>query len=394
MLTLLSTPKRLALLIGAALGLPAAAAPEEGVRLLAGAGLVHDDNLFRRADRQDSDTARSTYLGASFDRRYSLQTISAHAKLSKVKFERFDQLDYDGKDARLHWNWQVGSRWEGNLGARYEQVLAPYTDFLSDQRNLRVQRRHYLDGGWRPHPGWRLRAGSARDSYRYDLPLQRINNRTEDSGEAGIDYLPRSGSSFGLVARRIQGRFQQRRLAGSAVRDDSFDQDELKARVLWLASGSTTVQGQAGYARRKYLALDRPSNSGLNGRVTALHAPAGKLRYTGALWREFTPVESAVVSHSLNRGASLGAGYAASAKLRLDASLSVEKRSYQARLNLNQPQDLDDTLRTGQLALHWTPQRSVSLTGAYARQARSGSPFLGLGSFRANTVSVNASLRF
>lgn len=394
MLTLTSTQKRLALLIVAAFSLPAAAEPDEGAKLLAGLGYYHDDNLFRLSSNRLGDAARSAMLGLSFDKRYSLQEIQAQATLSKFKFQRYRQLDYDGKDGRIDWHWQLGSHWNGQLGASYVQLLAPYTDFLSTQRNLRVQRRRYLDGGWRLHPGWRLHGGAARDVYDYDLALQRVNNRREDTLDAGLDFLPASGSTVGLVARRIKGRYQNRRLSGGALLDDSFEQDEFKARVLWLASGSTTVQALAGHARRRYPGADGRSSSGFNGRLSVSHAPAGKLRVGASAWREFSAVESHVVSSSLNQGASMTASYLASEKLRADASLSVERRRYQASISLNGPQDLDDTLRNAQLSLRWTPRRSVTVTAAVGRQARSGSPFLGLGSFRANSASLNAELRF
>ena len=399
MLTLLNKKNRLALLIGAACISPAMAGPDEGLKVLAGLGYFHDDNLFRLPegvpgfDGQRSDTAQQTYLGLSFDKRYSLQNISAMAKLTKVKFDHFQQLDYDGKDAQFNWAWEVGSKFSGNLGATYTQTLAPYTDFRSNQRNLRKQQRQYFDGGWRMHPSWRLRAGGASDKYTYDLPIQRINNRTEDSYETGIDYTPKSGNTFGLVARKIKGRYQNQRPFGAASVDESFDQDELKARVLWRGSGSTSVQALAGYARRDNPGLGREV-SGLNGRVTAVHEPLGKMRYTAAVWREFSPIESNVVSYSLNKGASLGATYAATAKIRADASLSYEKRGYKASAALAQPQDLNHSLKTAQLSATWAPRRSIDVTTAFARQTRSGSPFLGLGNFKANTVSINANVRF
>jgi exopolysaccharide biosynthesis operon protein EpsL len=399
MLTLTNKKNRLALLLGVVFISPALAGPDEGFKVQAGLGYFHDNNLFRLPeswpafDGQRSDSARQTSVGLLFDKRYSLQNISAQAKLTKVKFDHFNQLDYDGKDAQFNWAWEIGSKFSGNLGGMYAQTLAPYTDFRSDQRNLRKQRRNNFDGGWRMHPSWRVRGGVASDKYSYDLPVQRVNNRTEDTYETGIDFLPRSGNTFGVVARKIKGRYQNRRPVGGASLDDSFDQDELKARVLWRGSGSTSVQALAGYARRENPGLGRDV-SGFNGRVTAMHEPRGKMRYTAALWREFSPIESNVVSYSLNKGASLAATYVATAKVRADASLSYEKRGYNARTALSQPQDLDDSLKTAQLSASWAPRRSLDVTAAFARQSRSGSPFLGLGNFKANTVSINANVRF
>jgi glycosyltransferase involved in cell wall biosynthesis len=69
-----------------------------------------------------------------FDHTYSRQRLSGHAKLSKVKFDHFQQLDYDGKDIQAKWNWQVGNHWEGVLGTIYLGRVgqARRSDFLLD----------------------------------------------------------------------------------------------------------------------------------------------------------------------------------------------------------------------------------------------------------------------
>jgi hypothetical protein len=61
---------------------------------------------------------------------------------------------------------------------------------------------------------------------------------------------------------------------------------------------------------------------------------------------------------------------------------------------LNGPRDLDDSLKQASLSATWSPLRTVAITAALARQQRSGSPFLGLGRFKANTVSLQANAQF
>ena len=94
------------------------------------------------------------------------------------------------------------------------------------------------------------------------------------------------------------------------------------------------------------------------------------------------------------RGASVGATWDATAKIRVDANASYEKRAYNARVLLNAAQDLDDSLKQASLSATWSPRRTVAVTAQVARQERSGSPFLGLGRFKANTVSLVANAQF
>jgi exopolysaccharide biosynthesis operon protein EpsL len=392
---------RLALLIGAMAGVPTSlAGPSDALHLTAGLGYFHDDNLFRLPEEvpgflgQRSDSARQTQVGLLFDKMYGRQKLFAKGELTKVKFDFFDQLDYDGKDVQALWKWQLGNHLAGSLGANYEQTLAPYTDFRSSERNLREHRRQYFDGSWRMHPSWALRTAASQDEYTYELQAQRFNNRDEDAAEIGVDYLPRSGSTVGLVARKIKGKYQNRRSVDGQLLDESFDQDELKARISWIASGSTNVQVLAGYASRKYRALAERDASGFNGRVTATYVPRGKMKYNAAAWREFSAVESNIISYSLNKGASAGATWEVSAKVRVDANASYEKRSYNARVLLSTAQDLNDSLKKATLSTTWQPRPTIAVTAALAHQTRSGSPFLGLGRFKANTVSINANAQF
>jgi len=403
--TLSSFPRRrlrlLAAFGGALLSLPSlAAAPEEGVHLVAGIGWAYDDNLLRIADGEQpfegrrSDAYRTGEAGVVVDKRISRQRIAATAKVSKVKFDHFDQLDYDGRDVQATWNWVVGNKLEGRAEALYVQTLAPYTDFRSDQRNLRRQRRQLFDAGYRLHPDWKLRAGAARDKYTYELQEQRYNDRTEKTFEAELLYQPKSGSSVGLVARRVKGAYPYRRPFDPLVASDDFTQDELKARVHWLAGGATTLQALAGHVRRRQPSYGEGSTSGFNGRLNASYAPVGKLGYTTAVWREFAPIESPSVSTTLNKGASIGATWDASAKIKLEASAVYERRAYSARFVFPGSDDLDDAIRSARLTATWQARPKIKVVAGYAYQARSGSPVLGTGRFDANSVQVSANVLF
>ncbi|HZV66781.1 MAG TPA: XrtB/PEP-CTERM-associated polysaccharide biosynthesis outer membrane protein EpsL [Telluria sp.] len=390
----------LALLIGALFGLPVQAGPNDGLQVYGALGYGHDDNLLRVPEGQPAfdntlgDSWHTTEGGLLFDHMYSRQRINGYAKLSKVTFDHFTQLDYDGKDLLANWNWQLGNHLEGTAGASYAQVLAPYTDFASNQRNLRQERRQWFDGAWRFHPSWQLRTAASSDKFTYELLSQQYNNRTEDAAEVGVDYLAASGSTVGLVARKLKGKYPNRRPVGQFLVDDTYDQDELKAKVNWMASGSTNIQLLGGWVRRSQLSLGEGSTSGVNGRLSATYTPRGKMSYNAALYRDFAPLESTIVSYTLNKGASVGAVYDATAKIQVDGTAVYEKRNYNARLALSTPADLSDAIRSATLRATYAPLRNVKLSLAYAYQARSGSIVLGTGRFKSNSIVFNASAQF
>jgi exopolysaccharide biosynthesis operon protein EpsL len=390
---------RAVLLAAAAIGLPAYAGDGDALHPFVGLGYSYDDNLLRLPDGTDfdgqrSDAMRNAIAGILFDHTYSLQDIYAQAKVNKVSFDHFKQLDYDGKDVLGRWKWHAGPHLEGTLEGEYQQVLAPYTDFHSSERNLRNEHRTFFEAMWRPHAAWRLRGAYTNDRFDYELASQQGNNRTETLGEVGIDYLARSGNYAGLVARQLKGEFPNKRRIGNFVDDQDFTQDELKARVNWKGSGITTIDILAGWARRKHALFAERDASGANGRITMTYAPRGKTTLTAAAWREFAPLESTIVSYSLNKGASLSARYDATAKLRLQASTSYEKRAYNARLNQPVALDLNDALRNHSIGLTYSPTRHIQLQLSAYHQSRSGSNARGLGSFKANGASFSANAQF
>jgi len=383
----------LAVLVGALFLLPPQQAiaqqqqPEEGLKLYGGIGWGYDDNLLRVPDNRPafrgkrSDRWRQAEAGVVYNKRISRQRVAVVAKASKVDFDFFKQLDYQGRDVKATWFWELGNKFEGQAGALYDRSLSSYTDFYSDARNVRERRRQWFDAGWKMHPSWKLRTGFTRERYEYELLTQRFNNRTERAAEAELLYTPRSGSTVGLVARRVKGEYPFRRPATSGVLVDDFTQDELKVRANWYATGSTTLQALAGYVRREQPSYGEGSTSGFNGRLSAYYQPRGKVTYNASVWREFAPIESTLVSYTLNRGASVGAAWQATGKIKVEANAAYEQRAYEARRAFAGSDALEDSLKTAILRLT-------------CQVARSGSQTLNLGKFDANTVMVNANVLF
>ena len=398
----------IALVLGALFILPAQQAaaqqqqqPEEGLKLYGGIGWGYDDNLLRvPKDRpafqgKRSDRWRQLDVGVVYNKRISRQRVAVVAKASKVSFDFFKQLDYDGRDLQATWFWELGNKFEGQAGTLYDRSLAPYTDFFSDERNVRERRRQWFDAGWKMHPSWKLRTGFTRERYEYELLRQRFNNRTEKAAEAELVYRPRSGSSVGLVLRRVEGEYPFRRPVSTGVLVDDFTQDELKLRVNWYATGSTTLQALAGYVRREQPSFGEGKTSGFNGRLNAFYQPRGKVTYNASVWREFAPIESTIVSYTLNRGASVGASWQATGKIKVDATAAYEQRAYNPRsVAAAGLGDLDDSLKTASLRATWQVKRKIAVSAGWQHQSRSGSQTLNLGKFDANTVLVSANVLF
>lgn len=362
-------------------------------------GYTYDDNLLRLSDEVSSALQRSDRItqgqaGFIVDRPFGRQRLTATAKVSRVTFDHYEQLDYNGKDFKADLAWQLGNRLSGNVGGSYVETLTPFSDFSGSDRNLRTSRREYINAAWRLHPRWQARAGFSRNEYEYELPAQRVNNRTEDMTELGGDYLAPSGSRVGLVVRQLKGAYENPRVFGGIVLSDNYTQDELKANISWRFSGVTTIQVLAGYAKRKYDNSSSRDASGANGRASVVWAPLGKVKFTGELWREFAAVESLTVTNSLNNGASVGATWDVTAKVQASASVRHEKRDFEQLPSAGFVGDASDKTNSAQLGVTYAATPGLQFSLAATREKRNGSPLAGTGDYSSNGMSFNASVQF
>jgi exopolysaccharide biosynthesis operon protein EpsL len=377
---------------------PACAEISDTIHPFLSTSILYEDNLLRLADNAPtppqgrSDIIKKVEGGLLFERPIGRQVLSGQAKLTKAMFTRYSELDYTGKDLLALWNWRLANHLEGHVGSSYSQVLAPYNDFHTNQRNLRIQRRQYVDGTWRFHPSWQMRGGYSRDSFTYDLAAQRFNNRVEQAGEIGWDYLASSGSKVGVLFRRLDAVYPDHRTSGFTTIDDGYTQNEAKANINWILSGITQIQFLGGWVQRKHTVFTGRDDSGVNARLVTNWSPRRKIQFVLAWWREFTAVESTSFSSSLNNGASIGAKWDATSKLRFDTQFKREKRDFSS--SGLAATGLNDLTRSATLGVTYTPVRNVQVALTTFRELHSESPGVGLGSYRAGGASFTLSGQF
>ena len=151
----------------------------------------------------------------------------------------------------------------------------------------------------------------------------------------------------------------------------------------------------AGWAKRKHAFFTERDISGANGRASLVYTPRGKTKLTASVWRDFAPLESTIVSSSLNKGASLNAEYAATGKTRVTASVRSERRKYVARPGTAASgRDFGDRLRQATVGMTWLPGRNIQVNVSAFKESRKGGETLGLNSYKAKGVSFSVNAQF
>jgi exopolysaccharide biosynthesis operon protein EpsL len=386
----------LAVLIAVGYGGPAQAELSDTLKPFVGVSYAYDDNLFRLPENSApvSDTIRSAIAGLAFERPVGRQVFIGSAKLSKVTFGTYDQLNYNGKDADLTWRWQVGNHLDGSLGATYSESLSSFSDFHTTERNIRTSRGEFFDGGWRFHPSWRVRGRVSTDKFEYDLAALQYQNRVEDRSEVGFDYLAASGSTIGLLARRTKGRYPHPLSYGGFVDDEGYRQTDVQLKVSWIYSAVTQLQFAGGRARREHNVLGQRDSSGTNGRLDARWSPRASLQFVLSAWREFQPFEGSVASYSMSKGASVNATWDLTAKTQLQASVRHVRRNFDGVVaGALLAGEQQDSTNSASLGVNYTPLPRLQLSASVTRDLRSSDTVFST-QYRARGASVSANYQF
>jgi exopolysaccharide biosynthesis operon protein EpsL len=389
----------IALMLGAVASMPAHASLSDTLFPYGGVTYSYDDNLLRVPDNANngngglSDTYRSAYAGVRLDRPVGQQVFTADLRVSNVSFNRFDQLDYAGKDFSGGWQWRLGNHLNGSLGAYYSQSLPSFSDFHSAQRNLRISRGWHFDLNYRFHPSWQVRGGTSRANSGYDLQERRFLDRETDTNILGFDYLAASGSTVGMQLSRGKTHYPNPLTFGGVVLNQDFTQDEAKLKVLWKYSPVTQVQFLGGYARRRYDLFEFSNSSGLDGRLIADWSPTATVKLTANLWKEYSPFDGNTITFSHDTGASLSANWAAGARLRFNADGRYVKRDLSGPSGSALPRDAEDSVRRYGVGSSYVFHDNLSLNLSVYREVRSSNSAFS-NSYRSNGGSLTANVQF
>lgn len=343
--------------------------------------LTYDDNVLRLrdaaaaqnlfGDAKMSDSYRTAVGGLRIDKLISRQRFRLDASVNKTSFDYFKQFDNNGHDVKGSWSWVAGPYLTGDLGLQNTQALTPFQNLRVFQRNIRTQKSEYATAALRMHPDWTLRAQFTRFDLGYSLASQQVNNFTQDVSEVGLDYTARSGSVAGIQLRHTSGDYPASTVVNGVTINNSFTQDEVKAKVLWLYSGKTRLQFLGGMVQRSRQMGGEGNFNGFNARLIGDWYATGKTAFTVNLWREIGGLSDLDANYALTNGASLGATWQSTAKLRFDGFVDYEKRNYNGATIIAgvTPSGRRDRYERATLSLTYMPITSLSLIAAVFRES-------------------------
>ncbi|MES2205213.1 MAG: XrtB/PEP-CTERM-associated polysaccharide biosynthesis outer membrane protein EpsL [Pseudomonadota bacterium] len=404
-----------AIVVSASQTIPAWA--EKGIHPFIEYSITHDSNVFklpneqyaslvRPGNTQMSDNIQRISAGVQAEAKLGQQVFRGNAAVDHTWYSSFKELDYDGKDLSLIWNWRSGSHLLGDIGASYNTTLTPFSSRVGTvggfDRILLTQKNIYANGIWAFHPSWQARAGYTHTTIGYDSALLDYLDRAENAIELGVDYLPSTTSTVGVQFRHIKGDFSKEQPLGiGKTIDNDYSQNELMAKIDWSATAKTRLQLLGGYVQRSYsnssqqpqngVAQDRDFN-GLNARIIGTWAPTAKLGLVTSIWRETGIYDSSTASYTLNKGISLAPSWDITSKVRGETLLRYEKRDYVGESQLLNNANRSDNLHYYSMSLQYIPWNKLKMGVSVYRDIRNSSAANAY--YKSNGVMFNSRYQF
>lgn len=353
--------------IAALNALPAHAAEGDTFRPFVSYTYYYDSNLYRLDDSEfflvpeKSDQYSVLSAGLNVDWRPGRQRVVASASKSFVRFSRYDNLDYDGSDYQLRWNWQLGNYWSGRVGAT-EKVTQSN---LGDQFGLPVNneittRRGFADAAWQFHPRWSIGAGAATIESTNSALSRAPLDYEEDSVTATLGYKTPKGSKLSGQVRRAEGEYPNRPLSSSLDRE--YTQTEYNLLGDWTLTGKLIAHAKFGYVQREHDTQGQRDFSGVAGRLSADYAATGKTTLSAAVYREVANSDLVDATYQVNTGTSLGAAWRATSKITARASAAFENRSFEGDSGVAATGDQrDDDTVSGTLSVGYSPIEAATI---------------------------------
>jgi exopolysaccharide biosynthesis operon protein EpsL len=251
-----------------------------------GVDMKYDDNLFLLAPDANTDALLGTSKRSSlvsteqadlvFDKTYSLQHFLIDATALHESFQDFHFLDFSALNYVAQWDWQLGSRLRGDIGASRQEDLGDYSDFQQyNVPNLETTNERHFDFDFAGTTHWHLVGGLQR--YMLDNPgeFTSVGTFSENSAQIGVKYLSSAGNQVTAMFRNTVGNFD-RDIQVDALLDNHYIQQQEKITADYRLTGNTTMQGWVGYTNRRYSTFAVRNFSGPIGGVTLDWKPTPK----------------------------------------------------------------------------------------------------------------------
>lgn len=357
------------------------------------AGLVetHDNNLFRRASGEVSETITTKTIGMKIDKTYSLQRVLLDLNVIDNKYKNNDYLDFVAKNYNAAWFWSLTPEVTGVLSSERSQSLNSFGDVrITTQQNIRTLTMNQFRAQYSPHNVWALIAGFSQTSLVNSETFTAISDFDAAGFDYGLMYQFPSSSNIRFMGHNRRGDFTKRPLDIISAFDNGYSENEYEVELVMIDQSRSKLSGKFGYLKREYNNFEIRNYSSYVGDINYELKLTGKIKSTVGLSRLIAPFEATNSTYTLTDSARARLIYDVSSKVQAGLNLSYAERDFDGRGQFGSADRLDKE-RTYGLFLRWSPLRNVGITLNSSQSNRSST--ISNFDFDSRITSINFDLR-
>jgi exopolysaccharide biosynthesis operon protein EpsL len=343
-----------------------------------------DSNLFRlpssvtdvseavgpSASRDDHINTASAGLAGLWN--LGRQTVALDLRADDSRYASNSDLNHVSGSDRAIWNWALGSKFSGQVGADYERSIASFVNTNVYTRNLADQWDYFGGARYQIGPRWAVFGGVIQTESRLSALASRANDNSQKSVEMGTEYATGVQDSVGFEYRHTNTSFPNFLVSNGAALSPNYNEDRARAFLKYAISDKTLIDAGAGYLRRDYPERGIGRFSGDIWRASLQWQPREKTQFLAVAWRELHAYLTADSDYYVSNGASVSPIWIASEKINLSLLLSSEKQDYLgAAPGITVAGPRHDRVLAEQANLAYSPLGHITVNFAIRREQRS-----------------------
>ncbi len=289
------------------------------------------------------------------------------------RFAHNDELNNTSVDAKFRWDWRVGPYFSGQAGAEFARGLAAFAESLYLGKDLVDSKNYFANGRYQIGPSWAVFGGVRDAQYSHSAEEEQFNNFTAKSGNAGVEYATNVANTFRLTYNYTDGYFPQDYVLGTELFNRNYHESIFNGSVNYALTDKTTLNGNAGYLKRDFLAAGVGHYSGDIWRVSIDWRPTDKTDLVGAAWHELHAYSVNESNYFISKGGSIAPVWNATEKVALSLVFSLENQDFvNSSTSVITTGPLNAKITAQQLNIAYTPRDKI-LLNAFIRHAERSS---------------------
>ena len=340
--------------------------------------LMRDSNVFRLSKNIDaertlgtsnlSDTISTHTAGLTAGIPVSLQRFEASYARFWTRYQRFDQLDFDGDIWRVAWLWAVTREFNGELSYTDSTGLASFAAFRGTTKDVIHTRQAVANANWQLNARWIAYGGLVATERKHEQPDRRIHDIEAQSMELRMSYITPKENRIGVSLRAERGGAPETRPFQGVDFDNGYRQVGIGAVGRWEATVHSRFDGRFDYVRREYDQFSRRDYSGPAWGVTYTWIPTPKFSMLTTVRRDIAPLEEVQTTFVIATGVGIRPRWQITEKFALVGSADYMKWKYQGDPLIGG--DFEHRVRSALFGFAWTPLQRVAITGSLQREVR------------------------